>query len=214
VSERTAEFAAVSCVSKKSHRRPRPQGKSRQLQSRTRAGVLARAAAPPSGIGFVLLADRGDVLYRDREAVRVLCYPRIAPDDRELDRAVRDKIRSLVVAASPTPSQPEWFLQFFSGRRRYRCRGIRVELNDAAHTILLIEGAVPESLALSAVCDAHHLTPRERETVSLLMHGFTNRQIATRMGVSVNTVRAFIRVVMVKVGASTRTGIIGALVAR
>jgi DNA-binding NarL/FixJ family response regulator len=46
------------------------------------------------------------------------------------------------------------------------------------------------------------------------MHGFTNKQIATRMGVSVNTVKTFIRVVMVKVGASTRTGIIGALIAR
>jgi DNA-binding NarL/FixJ family response regulator len=60
----------------------------------------------------------------------------------------------------------------------------------------------------------HHLTPREQETVRLLANGFTNKEIAARMGVSVNTVKAFLRSVMLKLGVTTRAGIIGRLLRR
>jgi DNA-binding CsgD family transcriptional regulator len=56
-----------------------------------------------------------------------------------------------------------------------------------------------------------HLTPREQETVRLLANGFTNKEIAARMGVSVNTVKAFLRSVMLKLGVTTRAGIVGRL---
>jgi DNA-binding NarL/FixJ family response regulator len=59
--------------------------------------------------------------------------------------------------------------------------------------------------------DEYHFTPREQETAALLARGLTNKEIAARMGVSVNTVKAFIRLVMLKVGASTRTGIVSRL---
>jgi DNA-binding NarL/FixJ family response regulator len=57
----------------------------------------------------------------------------------------------------------------------------------------------------------HHLTPREQETVTLLANGYTNKEIAARMGVSVNTVKAFLRSVMLKLGVTTRAGIVGRL---
>jgi DNA-binding NarL/FixJ family response regulator len=60
----------------------------------------------------------------------------------------------------------------------------------------------------------HRLTPRERETVTLLTSGFTNKEISERMGVSVNTVKAFIRSVMLKLGVTTRAGIVGRLLLR
>jgi DNA-binding CsgD family transcriptional regulator len=57
------------------------------------------------------------------------------------------------------------------------------------------------------------LTQREQETVKLLLQGLTSKEIAGRMGISANTVKAFVRLVMIKMGVSTRSGIAGKIVA-
>jgi non-specific serine/threonine protein kinase len=61
------------------------------------------------------------------------------------------------------------------------------------------------------VSDEYHFTRREQETAALLAKDLTDKEIAARMGVNVNTVKAFIGFVMIKVGASTRTGIVSRL---
>ena len=52
------------------------------------------------------------------------------------------------------------------------------------------------------------LTTRESETVALLLKGLTSKEIAREMSISPSTVKSFLKLVMVKVGASNRTGII------
>jgi len=53
-----------------------------------------------------------------------------------------------------------------------------------------------------------HLTHREQEVVRLLIMGLTNKEIADRMGISANTVKGFVRLVMLKMGTSGRSGIV------
>jgi DNA-binding NarL/FixJ family response regulator len=53
------------------------------------------------------------------------------------------------------------------------------------------------------VSESFHLTEREREVAELLIQGFTNKEIAGRMNISPNTVRAFIRMVMGKLSLDT-----------
>jgi DNA-binding CsgD family transcriptional regulator len=62
------------------------------------------------------------------------------------------------------------------------------------------------------ISERYGLTARERETVQFLREGFTSKEIAQRMEISPNTVKAFIRLVMVKMGVSTRSGIVGKIV--
>ena len=52
------------------------------------------------------------------------------------------------------------------------------------------------------------LTPREREAMALLLHGLTSKQIAERMHVSPNTVKAFLRLIMLKMEVSSRSAIV------
>jgi len=47
------------------------------------------------------------------------------------------------------------------------------------------------------------------KTVEFLVHGLTSKEIADRMNISPNTVKAFIRQIMMKTRASTRSGIVG-----
>jgi DNA-binding CsgD family transcriptional regulator len=42
----------------------------------------------------------------------------------------------------------------------------------------------------------------------------TSKEIATRLEISPNTVKAFVRLVMVKMGVTTRSGIVGKLLSQ
>jgi DNA-binding CsgD family transcriptional regulator len=75
--------------------------------------------------------------------------------------------------------------------------------------VLLERNATTSFSALAEISEEFDLTQRERETVEFLLQGFTSKEIATRMNISPNTVKAFLRLVMVKMKVSTRSGIAG-----
>jgi DNA-binding CsgD family transcriptional regulator len=52
------------------------------------------------------------------------------------------------------------------------------------------------------------LTPREIETVGLLVEGLSSKEIAQVMGISPNTVKVFIKALMTKMQANGRTAIV------
>lgn len=58
------------------------------------------------------------------------------------------------------------------------------------------------------------LSHREREIVTLLVDGLTSKEIGARLGLSPNTVKAHLRLIMVKMEVSTRSGVVGKLVNR
>lgn len=165
----------------------------------------------PAGAGFLLVDSSGLVVCANADARQILAYPTALRRPEEDDRRLADSIGKLLAGSPYVSSQAEWSTQLTSGRRRYRCRAIPVALQGQRHTVFLIERTASKLLALAHSLDEYHFTPREQETAALLSTGLTNKEIAARMGVSVNTVKAFIRFVMHKVGVSTRTGIIGRL---
>jgi DNA-binding CsgD family transcriptional regulator len=79
-------------------------------------------------------------------------------------------------------------------------------------TIVIIERKSNESVTIAEISERFGLTAREQETVQFLREGLTSKEIAQRMDISPNTVKAFIRLVMVKMGVSTRSGIVGRVV--
>ena len=54
----------------------------------------------------------------------------------------------------------------------------------------------------------YNLTSRELQAVELLTDGLRSKEIALRMQISPNTVKTFLRLVMLKMGVSTRSGIV------
>ena len=104
--------------------------------------------------------------------------------------------------------------EFTSGKRRYICKSHEVAFkgNDSpqpAFAVLLERDTANSHSALAEVSAQFGLTQREGETVEFLLQGLTSKEIATRMNISANTVKAFIRLVMVKMNVSTRSGIAG-----
>ena len=68
---------------------------------------------------------------------------------------------------------------------------------------------VTEDIELRALnfCHNYHLSQREGEAVRFLIEGLTNKEIAARMGISPDTVKVFLRLAMMKMGVSSRSGI-------
>jgi DNA-binding CsgD family transcriptional regulator len=62
--------------------------------------------------------------------------------------------------------------------------------------------------AVSRVAAEYALTEREQEAVRGISMGLSSKELAARMKISPNTVKAFLRMIMIKMGVTTRAGIV------
>jgi DNA-binding CsgD family transcriptional regulator len=115
-----------------------------------------------------------------------------------------------------TLSQLDAALMYVSaGGRSYSCRSFSVKSRTGGfpETVLALylkrELSVAE--AVHQVGVEYSLTDREQEALIGVAMGLTSKELAVRMKISPNTVKAFLRLIMVKMGATTRAGIVGRL---
>lgn len=67
----------------------------------------------------------------------------------------------------------------------------------------------PSTVSSSSWPADSELTPRETEVAELMRHGLTNREIADRLGVSVNTVKKHLASAYAKMGIRSRRQVVG-----
>jgi len=158
--------------------------------------------------GLLLLGPQKDLIASNSEAIRILSYPEKPGKGRQLTALVADKIPLELVRTIP---QGRTIAEFASGRRRYICTGHSLDMAGIGKgtTAILLERVPSPEVALYGISRKYNLTTREREAMGHLLRGLTSREIAQEMGISPNTVKAFFRLVMTKMGVSTRAGLIG-----
>jgi DNA-binding CsgD family transcriptional regulator len=167
----------------------------------------------PSANGFLLLDSSLNLIAANQPALQILCYPSQADRIKQPKVYVADRVRTTLV----DPQQqgvPAFVREFKSGKRHYICKSFQVDCHvqpstQLAFAVLLERNAASSFSALTEISEEFALTQRERETVEYLLQGFTSKEIANRMNISPNTVKAFLRLVMVKMKVSTRSGIAG-----
>jgi DNA-binding CsgD family transcriptional regulator len=168
--------------------------------------------------GLIVVDASARVVGSNAEVLQILAFPEHPRNIRNLDVWLAKKLRSSLVEKQ-SPSGLAGKVQ--SARRTYLCRSFPLGLpenhdNGLAHSaglaIVMIERKSNESVTIAEISERFGLTAREQETVQFLREGFTSKEIAQRMNISPNTVKAFIRLVMVKMGVSTRSGIVGKIV--
>ena len=74
---------------------------------------------------------------------------------------------------------------------------------------IILERSSNGSIEIDQLSEKFHLSAREREVLPHLLNGLTTKEIASGMDISPNTVKVFLRMIMVKMGVSTRSGIVG-----
>jgi DNA-binding CsgD family transcriptional regulator len=164
--------------------------------------------------GFLLLDSALRPIFFNRLAAEILAYPQKPESFKDLKSFLTTKLHSTLFQLQGSRG-PSLVSEFQSGRRRYQCRAYRLgaQVNGNGHgdasVAVIFERFSGGSLSLHQVGDRFHLTIREQEVLRHLLVGRTTKEIATGMEISPHTVKAFLRMIMVKMGVSTRSGILG-----
>jgi len=167
----------------------------------------------PSTNGFLLLDGGFNLIAANDPALQILSFPSGADRIKQPKVFLADRVRTTLLDHH-RQGGTAFVKEFTSGKRRYICKSLPVACNgndspQPAFAVLLERNTGNSHSALAEVSAQFGLTQREGETVEFLLQGLTSKEIATRMNISANTVKAFIRLVMVKMNVSTRSGIAG-----
>jgi DNA-binding CsgD family transcriptional regulator len=173
----------------------------------TKQGV----SASKSAAGFLLLDSSLSPVSFNGEAVQILSYPENV-ENLTSSELLTEKIRSRLTTQR-SPGESVFVKEFQSGRRHYFCRALLIDSHSKEpcqpSIAVLLERGPSGIVPLSQVCQQFNLTQREQEVLECLLQGMRSKEIANRMNISPNTVRAFLRLIMIKTGVSSRSAIVG-----
>jgi len=183
--------------------------------------IVVNAAATNTSVhsdGFLLLNFNYHPIFANSAATEILSYPQKPCVQKDLALFLASKVRSTLLLGQSSPASGV-VSRFSSGRRVYQCRAYRVNPvaggEFQASVAVILERCPNRTSSLTQVSERFHLTSREQEVVQYLVEGLTTKEIAVRLEISPNTVKAFLHSVMIKMGVSTRSGVVGkALTAR
>ena len=165
-----------------------------------------------SADGFLLLDTSMNPILVNPAAAQILAYPHKLDAQKNLDSYLATRVRSTLLSER-SPHGLALVPRFQSGRRTYSCRSFQVDSMSNGHSqatlAVLLERAAARSSSLMQLSERFNLTMREQEVAQFLLQGLTSKEIGLRMQISPNTVKAFLRLIMVKMGVSTRSGIVG-----
>ena len=102
------------------------------------------------------------------------------------------------------------------GQRDYLCRTYYLHspnTNGCEPAVVIhLSRTVAATVTIDEVGSIYHLTEREKQILSgLSSMGLTNKELAERLGISCNTVKLFVRLLMIKMGVTTRAGLVAKL---
>ena len=169
----------------------------------------------PSRTGIIVATSRGEPVYSNPEARSVLTYPdpgESVPPAQTIDGPRLHALLSRVLA-----DEKAQVVDLRSGRRQYSCRAFSLDPASRARArqVVLVTLERRSRASSEEAPDLIHrfgLSRREAETALLLVDGLTNKEIAERMQVAPNTVKAFLKLVMLKMHTFTRSGVVGKIV--
>ncbi len=147
----------------------------------------------------VLRAHHPQVAILDADALSSLAQV------RELSHRQPDT-RLVLFTAHPTAAECAQVLAFGASAclgRDTQARDVLSAIHLASRGLQLVPRRTAEPAAPSPP-GSHLLTPREAELVTMLQHGSSNGEIATALGVGVETVRTHARNIYRKLGVTSR----------
>ena len=178
----------------------------------TNGNTSMREVSPVAEAGMVLLDLSLNPIAFDSGAAAILHDPQERNGDQQfsLPKEVLETIRN------HNPNELSFVKTHFQlGKREYSCRAYLLESHIGTSTLpilaLHLERDSSYNDALNEVITAYHLTSREQEALRGISIGLTSKELAERMNISPNTVKAFLRLIMIKMGVTTRAGIVAKL---
>jgi DNA-binding CsgD family transcriptional regulator len=164
-------------------------------------------------VGLVLMDLSLNLIACDRGAASILNYPAKPESSPEVAATLIPlELLELLRSRKPTDSGP-LKTHIRIGLCEYVCRAYVLEGSDGIFVqqpvvALHLERDLSASDAAYEVGTRYHLTEREMEALKGILIGLGSKEVAERMNISPNTVKAFLRLIMIKMGVTTRAGIV------
>lgn len=155
-------------------------------------------------VGLVLMDLSLNIVGYDRAAGAILSYP--SQPGASLTQEILDVLSSCTPADLPSVK-----MHLRRGKDEYICRAHLVESFGGSMKPLIalhLEKDVSASDAVQELGAKYNLTEREQEALTGILMGFSSKEVAERMNISPNTVKAFLRLIMIKMGVNRRAGIV------
>ncbi len=174
----------------------------------TNASPTRRVPPDESAAGFLLLDPSLNPVSFNAEAIQILGHADAPETVGSPDLRLARMIRATLLTRQRMGESP-FVSEFRSGRRHYFCRTFRLD-SDAQgmslpSTAILLERGPSGFVSLSKVSRRFNLTQREQEVLEYLLQCLDIKTIANRMSIRPNTVKAFLRLIMTKMGVSSRS---------
>lgn len=160
------------------------------------------------GGGFVLLDQALEPVALDQGASAIFRYP--AQPGSKPEPAF-EEILTLIRLRKPS-ERCSVITRLRVGDGKYLCRLYLLEpkqkfLKQPLLGLHLEPDLCAGSDPVAAVAADYRLTDREQEALRGISLGFSSKELADRMKISPNTVKVFLRMIMIKMGVTTRAGI-------
>jgi len=161
--------------------------------------------------GLVLIDSSFAPIAFNREGAAILTYPSKpnpeATDVIRVPQAILDEIRRCGAGDGFSVLVP-----FRAGRREYICHAFRINFStplpgEPIYAMVLQRNSSADE-TVHRMAAQFNLTGREREALHGISIGLSSKELATRMRISPNTVKAYLHLVMVKMGVTSRAGIV------
>lgn len=152
-------------------------------------------------VGLVLMDLSFNIIGCDRAAAAILDQPRGGLPHELL--AVLSSRKSADLHALK--------VHLRRGKDEYVCRAHLIESFDGIRKPMIalhLEKDFSASDAAHELAARYSLTEREQEALRGILMGFSSKEVAERMNISPNTVKAFLRLIMIKMGVTRRAGIV------
>jgi len=170
--------------------------------------------APAYLDGVILLDSRLRILAFDEGAAIILQDSLHAENGTDWTRRVPQGIVDVLKQGHISSSRPRKVrLQLPSGGYVCRIHAARSCLTSVPGVLTVLHLARELSVdeAISLISSEYRLTGRERQAVRGVVSGLSSKEVAEQMRISPNTVKAFLRLAMGRMGVSSRTGLIAKL---
>jgi DNA-binding CsgD family transcriptional regulator len=185
----------------------------------TSAAYTESIAEKRAGPGILILSTSGHLLYKDRR-VWELCGALDQNGDttlKMLPLAIQEvcaEINKLLLVRTDVKDWEQFRVKrvFETSGRRLLLSGLglpdRHELQQSRVLITVEEIGRRPGPAVEYLKDVFRLTDREIMVVHDLLKGWTNKEIASDLGVTEQTIKEHIKHIMAKTKTTTRTGIL------
>jgi DNA-binding CsgD family transcriptional regulator len=175
-----------------------------------------------------------EVVFQNQEATKILTYPSASSKDKEpfpeilslcskWKNLLRKKSKTMVESEKDSKhergSTPIFLEMIKSGQRRYVVRGLvllgqKSETEQEANYLFLLDRICPEKINIPLIARQWQLSPREQDIVRLLLEDRSNKEIANILELSINTIKAYLKMLMRKLNASSRAGIVSCVLTK